>query len=76
MRTQSDEEALKKGVCPDCGTPLKHMPEGRHRWCPNPGCDVWFDPMGDGTWCRVRGAKKEYDRRSEESLRRMKETVV
>jgi hypothetical protein len=71
----TDTSALKNGRCPDCGTTLKVMPEGHHQWCPNPACDVWFDPMGDGSWCRVKGARKEYDRRNEESLRQMKEAI-
>lgn len=72
---QNDDEKLRNGICPDCGAALKYMPEGRQQWCPNPDCDVWFDPMNGSTWCRVKGARKEYDRRNAEAAKAMREAL-
>lgn len=54
-----DNEALGKGICPDCGGSIRdYFFENDKPWCKV--CDVWFTKEG-GIWIRNKDANKRYN---------------
>lgn len=57
--TESDQNLLARGVCPDCGQPItRYFVSKNTPWCE--GCDTYFTLVG-GLVCRNAGATREYN---------------